>query len=432
MTAVLRRNQTIRVAIILVTVIAVVLTVCSLQTWRPGVMLARRWQHQLQSVPDAEAITHMQRIAGLGDDSLAILVDSLHSPRPSIVGAAQTVLVEQVDDWQLMSSRESAPKIAALARHLSENIWKTGPQQRRMAAHLALRFLAWPVAQTTVDRTGLITDCETILRTAGTGTAPQFGRRPKAGQAEVAANLQSFDAPTEKEWGVQERVSRSLDDAPNVSGENPPLSAPNSQPPAPLLLPFFGPASAQPAKLSGQRSRNRTPPDSPFPDVLSEPFARWIPRTTPPVQRAQRPESEGKLLSWNVPEQAASAVTRISDIALMRRLNDEDRASAEQAKRELRKRGFLTIHIELARRLTHPDPGHRVAMAESLPSLQVDARPWLFWLLDDEHPEVRVAAISVLATTADQAVDRRLRQMELDETDPSVLRHLRHVLRHMQ
>ena len=74
--------------------------------------------------------------------------------------------------------------------------------------------------------------------------------------------------------------------------------------------------------------------------------------------------------------------------------------------------------IELARRAGDPDPAVRRQFAESLPTLDgVDARPWLLELSYDDDPQVRAAAVTLMATSGDLELLKRVRQVSLDDPD---------------
>jgi hypothetical protein len=120
---------------------------------------------------------------------------------------------------------------------------------------------------------------------------------------------------------------------------------------------------------------------------------------------------------------------QLPDVEVMCQLHSSVAVQAEAAKAELQRRGYEAVHLQLARRLVDPDPEVRRRLAEALPQVAaVDVRPWLLWLTRDEEPQVRQAAITIIATSADPALRRRLRELAGEETDPDVLRVVRRVL----
>ncbi len=104
-------------------------------------------------------------------------------------------------------------------------------------------------------------------------------------------------------------------------------------------------------------------------------------------------------------------------VRLMHDLGDANPSTAESALVELKARGFTDTHLQMARQLTSPDKAQRARLAAAIPGVAgIDARLWLTWLLRDEAAEVRVAALSVLATTGDP--DSLWRVLEIARQDP--------------
>src|SRR5262249_23748219 len=98
--------------------------------------------------------------------------------------------------------------------------------------------------------------------------------------------------------------------------------------------------------------------------------------------------------------------------------SESDRA---QARQELLRRGFSEVDLELARQLFSPDTEVRKQLALALPRLaSVDAAKWLMWLAADPQPEVRLAAITTLATTGDPTLLDRVEALARKDSDQQV------------
>ena len=75
-------------------------------------------------------------------------------------------------------------------------------------------------------------------------------------------------------------------------------------------------------------------------------------------------------------------------------LRADDGEQRGEARRELVRRGFSEVDLELARQLFSPDAETRKQLARAVPRLSsVDAAQWLMWLALDPQPEVRLAAV---------------------------------------
>jgi hypothetical protein len=69
-------------------------------------------------------------------------------------------------------------------------------------------------------------------------------------------------------------------------------------------------------------------------------------------------------------------------------------------------------------RLADRDPAVRLELTESLPTLPgIDARNWLLELSYDEDPQVRAAAVTLMATSGDIELLKRVHQVALDDPD---------------
>ena len=106
---------------------------------------------------------------------------------------------------------------------------------------------------------------------------------------------------------------------------------------------------------------------------------------------------------------------------LMRRLRADDGQQRAEARRELLRRGFSEVDLELARQLFSPDTEARKQLAREVPRLSsVDAARWLMWLALDPQPEVRLAALSTLATTGDPALLTRVEALARKDRDQQI------------
>jgi hypothetical protein len=103
---------------------------------------------------------------------------------------------------------------------------------------------------------------------------------------------------------------------------------------------------------------------------------------------------------------------------VMHKLDEADPQVVAAARVELDRRGVKGPLVELARRAADPNPAVRLQLAESLPTLNgVDARPWLLELSYDDDAAVRAAAVTLMATSGDLDLLKRVQQVSLDDPD---------------
>jgi hypothetical protein len=119
-------------------------------------------------------------------------------------------------------------------------------------------------------------------------------------------------------------------------------------------------------------------------------------------------DKRGRPTSWRALE--------LRDVTRMLRAPDPTLAAA--AKEELQRRGIVGPLVYLARLAGDADPAVRRALVESLPTLSgVDARPWLIELSYDDDPRVRAAAVTLMATSGDLELLKRVKQVALEDPD---------------
>lgn len=110
-------------------------------------------------------------------------------------------------------------------------------------------------------------------------------------------------------------------------------------------------------------------------------------------------------------------------------LGGADASLRDQARAELRRRGLNETQLSVASRLAGGDLTARLALVESLAhSDEIDPRPWLLMLMDDRSRDVKVRALSVLATMRDSAITKELQDRLARERDPTVAARIRKVL----
>ena len=106
---------------------------------------------------------------------------------------------------------------------------------------------------------------------------------------------------------------------------------------------------------------------------------------------------------------------------LMRLLHGADVATASWARKELTSRGFSNVELRLAERLADPDPRVRRRWVRYLPGMRgIDAQKWLLWLSRDSDSEVRLTAITLMASTTNREILDRLATLAADDQDARI------------
>jgi hypothetical protein len=94
---------------------------------------------------------------------------------------------------------------------------------------------------------------------------------------------------------------------------------------------------------------------------------------------------------------------------------------ASALKEELAVRGFSSLPRELAQRLASHDARERLQLVDDvLATPDVSARPWLTMLADDSDADVRLAAVSIMATSSDPDLIEKAWQTAIRDRDPRI------------
>ena len=352
------------------------------------------------------ALRRLRQAAASDAEGLPVLVDALVAGQEPIAVAAYEALNELLDRWQLLSSAASSAKLASLAHLMADQSPRARPESLRYARDLALRVLVWPVDPRCVDTPQLVCDCETVLRSAARGGAG----RPSASAALRAVLPEDRNASA----GAAPFLRR-------LSIDPPAAHFPGGGLPVELMnVPSVPRAPVDPPEGASDRAESGSPAGS-MPVSRVHPASRET--DSPPENARAAPPSE------SMAERAGENADPLPDLALIRQLASGDPRAASAAEVELQRRGYLPLHLELARRLADPDTAVRLALVDALPLVAgIDARPWLTWLARDPDARVRKAAIAVIATSSDPALRAQLRELQRQEPDPEVLRMLRGIL----
>jgi hypothetical protein len=362
-------------------------------------LLAWRWRCQIDASDDAAAIGEVRRIAALGEAGLAELAVLLGSDRPCVVEAARQALSDQMHGWSDLEPADRERRRLILARALAEQIGSYSPDARCVASDLAMRIL-WATSGTDADDSAIIYACDQVLRAGAVSRRQRLlARHAASPEHRDEQRAQQYDenrAPRLANLPGGELFPEEL--RMPVAQEAPP-ERPLDSDPRPL-------ASNEPARLPDAASQ--TSPEAETEAELAQAES---------VVRHHKGADTGDETEEDASDEAAA------ELRLMFALRSDDPARRRRAEQDLRSLGYEALQLELARQLTDPDPKVRRELAESLPAMPgVDGRTWLLWLSRDKAADVRLAALTVMATMGDQATLRRIEQMARLDADPRIQR----------
>lgn len=401
--------------------------VASIVLWR-GVQPGTRWGvnryaahlvQQTELADDGRAVSAVRKLAALGAAGDLGLAQALDARQARVADAAEEELLAHIEQWQVAldggaaDSRSSIPgRAVALAATLAEHVDHFGPRAQGTAARIAMRLLRLGGEDfAAADWSQLIAGCDHVIETAdmpsprsilAAGAVPSARETPdrEALSLEQIAALPSSPPPLDRTAEVVDGIEPLPDKARNRHGRPPTPWAEHSRQ-----------AESAPAggNITPTYRAEWKPPDARY--GAADPLAiqaRAVPVRSEPTAEAVR--------------RARATIDRLTLRRLMQRLHDPDPAVAKAAEEALRERGLSTVEIEVARRLTSPDVRDRERLVDDLPHTRgIDARPWLFWLAVDDNANVRLAAMTLLATTSDPAVLDRVRKLAAGDRDRRIV-----------
>ncbi|MFO7903736.1 MAG: hypothetical protein ACQESR_09225 [Planctomycetota bacterium] len=414
MTRLLRRPVLFRMLALALPVVSL-MAFAMLTPFRPSGMMASHMGKQLSVIPDRLVEKHVQQIAKLDLSGTRVLVEALDHQRDVVSSSAANALHSQLDRWERLSPSESGRRVSRLARMLAARVDQFEAASRNVAADLALRILHWPVRSQAVSKADLIADCERLLRKASSREPSQM-EDPAASEPPSGATVPASHAvsSTQASAGIVDPLA----DARLPGGGLPIEETDIPDPVSPLAKGSNSGSSA------GDIPRRFTPRERWEPDQLPDSDPR---EASDSVDRDLHPwpsNRQGPPELNHVPspskDRLKQRLERLSDLDLIHRLTGSSQAEVAAVERELRRRGFEELELNMARRVADPDPRKRRELCENLSRIPTAPGPWLFWLSYDPDPAVRRLAVTLMATSQDPRLHRRLREMQSVETDEKV------------
>jgi hypothetical protein len=343
---------------------------------------------------------------------LTELAALLGSDRLCVAEAVRQALGDEMRRWPSLDPDSRRRRQLILARALADQIELFSPDARCVASDIALRILA-VIPGTDASESAIVAACDQVLRASAAQRRQRLlARRP--GLAELEA---------QRRGSAEFEANR----APRLA------SLPGgSLFPSGLDTPPAGDAMAE---VDNRPDEDRRPLASNEPARLPEPSAEQMDAA---VETDEELEAAAATLHHNAVPTGDETEEEAGDEAAavlrwMFALRAHEPSRRHRAEQELRALGFEALQLELAMQLTDPNPTVRRELAESLPAMPgIDARTWLIWLSRDAQADVRLAAMSVMATTGDLNLMRRIEQMARRDSDSRVQRQGEQLLKVLQ
>jgi hypothetical protein len=350
--------------------------------------LLHRWVSGLADLPVGEQIERLLQINQLGDMATETLARRIAAENDSVAETA-------VD---LMRERQTA--------------WSTRQDDDLAAAHLRmLNGLSEIVDQLPPNRIGWVTQLvnQTLIECVEQRGEPM---------------TQTYRAANELLTRVADRTGLDPNSSPTIAG--------------PSLVPL-------PVRMQAMDNAVEVPigpqvaakPIATAPEIPESNGAQIVARSAAPVPTSLRPQQAIHQSTPDVDSESnedPSASRRIdktplqtfSTRSVIGLLASNLAATRDQAVEELVRRGLSNEEIRIANQLAAPQLEVRLGLLDSIiRRSDIDPRPWLLWLAEDTHRDVRLRAVTALEAMNDAAVSATLRKRLSVEDDPTVIALLR-------
>lgn len=398
----LRWTFLLQFSIVVLAIWAVILTLAHVQQ----ACLVEELTARIAYGAEDEAVAALEQMARMSDPPVATFVAAATSPTRVVARQAQDSIGELLRKWgcQLKSNRGAgrvANRLEQLAAKLDAERDSFSSLDYPWLAKTTEKILRLANSAPSENALDLATHCDSLLTTAGARrsdthhdivpVASAINRAPDAifnPPSRVA--LQSI-APEEEATEIHSaEIPAPLADA----APNPPDAA--STPGFQLL--WSRPGLDQLLRVPRPRS-----------------FDRW--------HRADLNAAAPILVadSANANSAAADPWAAIDSRALLHRWLLATGESKQLIERELRRRGFGSLRADVVRLALSDDTAGRVRLVQDLLATPaVGAKAWLMLLADDDYAEVRLAVVTVMATSNDDQLLEKAWQVALHDHDPRI------------
>jgi HEAT repeat protein len=398
-----------------------------------GRLMAEHWRAKLNQVPDDRLPVLLDGVAELGEPGIPVLVEAFGSQRESVAREGKQRLLEEVSRWELLSSPEASRRLAILAESLADQIDQFGPTAKSDAAELATRILLWPLDDKSVDRGRVAQWCDRILRVSAPERRTLDEHHRSGGVTRLLVGgdpAETYPANLEQSMVAAETKPESLsprefptimqlrgddsDNATRLRVANVPRDEPRKQigvkvPPMQRLAQLFSVGGDNTQETRASSSVAET-------------------GTLDPKAPGRQEETDDRLAE---PDNIVNSLRRANTITVMKQLRSADQRIATAAEVELTQRGFSGAHLELARRLFHPDPTVRKRIGRAaLETPGINPVPWLVELSRDDDPEVRLTAVTLMATTGEPTLISNIEEIARRDPSERVRRQAQRIAEH--
>jgi hypothetical protein len=351
---------------------------------------------------ELESLESVRRLQLMGLPAVEPLMELAASQRAEIAEAAQTAIADQLAAWEVKYAEHEdqeafAEEIDTLAAAIGKHFSELGVEGRRWAERLARQLAAHAADLSGAGGWRAVTLYDRLL----SAERPAREVRSSTPFAAPDSSLNKLSSPQ----AVEEAQPRqSVVQRPNVNFAPESAAQPLEQAPTIIARPIPPPIASLPAPDAAK-------PLAEAPKTLDAPMAEKSPTTSRVTDVPSPLDMRHNLQEYR----------RLSDRQLMAQLETASRFEAAAMRKILAGRGYsdemLTLTRELGK-LPAPERLEAIERAATLPTS--DARLLLRWFLADDNAEVRLQALTTLATSGDPKMAEIARRCAVEDADPRV------------
>lgn len=385
--------------------------------------LAKKLVAEVERSPSPRIQIVLKQVSGLGNPAIEALVTAAASERADLALAARRIIEEQLATWQIQAEHDRhfslAEPTSMLANALAEHVGEFGAFGQQWATRLTLDIVDLAGTFEIEAAVPVLADCSTVL-----SSVPALGPR-----------MLTPVEPT----GEPDRVLAE-------PGEVvvPPLPHAQTDGPRPRSLPTIITEPSISSDLAGDSqpaeellSSSELPRDSNWiPEWTNQPKLVVSGPQLPSEGKPSVPAAPGELVEVPSPEEQARLVESLQSLEtreLVAQLTETNPFKLAAIREALVARGLAREELALAGKLFATDVAERLELVDDLTVLPArTARRWLRELLVDKDPEVRLQALTALATTNDPELGSIARDLAVRDTDRRVAELASQIMRELR
>jgi hypothetical protein len=360
---------------------------------------------ELEQSETADCRTALRQIAALGNTAIEALVIAAASEEAEIAFVARRIVEERLASWKIRAAEEQTFDLAEptglLAHSLAAHLDAFGAMGQQWAIKLSLELVELAEDLPAAEAVPLLADCSEIL-----AKVPAVGPRMRTASNTATTQQEALPMP---EMNIPRLPSEQTISPLRVRTVISPLAeqTPSEVEQEPTPLP---------------RESNWVPEWSKKTTAEPEtPQLDSIPDATPLAPPSIADETPRAVPS---PDEMAKRIAELKKSSLRElvgQLESADFYTAGAIRAALAERGVTADELPLANCMLSKDSAVRLQLVEDLEVLPArTARRWLKELLSDELAEVRLQALTALATTNDPELVPIARDLAVRDTDRQV------------